>query len=171
MMFADFLSEERREDVSPEAAFQSAAIGVIHRTLFKKISWPKVKEMYFRDTGESHAVSWDWYSRYISWQRDFSFVCDRELWSMTLKDILRTPLHDSKLFKHWREQPSEGLIFPLVGKCAIMHLEYEPPRYSCVLFELDYRYFVVELLDDYVKREKEHSDITPFFEEMNNAEE
>lgn len=170
-MFEDFSLDGRYEDVTPEAAFQSAAIGVIHRTLFKKISWPKVKEMYFKETGENHAVSWDWYSKYISWQRDFSFVCDRELWSMTLKDILRTPFKKSKLFKHWTEQPSSGLIFPLVGKCAIMHLEDEPPGCSCVLFELDDRYFVVELLDAYVKREKEYSEITPFFEEMNNAEE
>lgn len=111
------------ENVSPEAAFQSSAVGMIHRTLFPKVSWNKVKKAYRYETGED-AVTWDWYVKCClgdpGTTPDLAFSRNLNVWNMTLKDFLFTPLNKLEVYRDYREAECAAMVFPVVGKAVVL---------------------------------------------------
>lgn len=121
------------ENVSPEAAFQSSAVGMIHRTLFPKVSWNKVKKSYHYDTGEN-AVTWDWYTRNCLGEPNvarLAFSRNLKVWNMTLKDLIFTPLNKLEIYKDYLESDCSSIAFPVVGKAVVLTPWLDTDYYGC----------------------------------------
>lgn len=114
------------ENVSPEASFQSSAVGMMHRACFPKFSWNKVKKEYFRENGD-YAVTWEWYvdkclhaSSLLDDCLNLAFSRNTEVWNIPLKDLIFTPINKLKIFSELQEITGEAIIFPVVGRAVVL---------------------------------------------------
>lgn len=141
------------DNYSPEAAFQSSAVGMMHRLWFKD-PWTTVKKLY-RLSNENDLVSWEWYrDNYVpEIQINPTFSKDTTAWNLNLKTILFTPVKKLKLYQEYEEQPSDALIFPIVGKAGVFHKGCMYDNYPGIWFvDKDGTQFVIESLDQWATR-------------------
>lgn len=117
------------ENISPEAAFQSSAVGMIHRACFPTFSWNKVKKEYFRENGDE-AVTWQWYvsnclraSSLLDDCLNLAFSKNTGVWNITLKDLIFTPLNKLKIYSELEESGCDAIIFPVVGRAVVLFNE------------------------------------------------
>lgn len=147
------------DNYSPEAAFQSSAVGMMHRLWFED-PWTTVKRQY-RLSNENDLVSWEWYrENYVpEIQITPTFSKDTTAWNLNLKTILFTPVKKLKLYQEYEEQPSDALIFPIVGKAGVFRPANSSDDCAGVWFDFsDTTSFVIESLDEWALRIKQREE-------------
>ena len=140
-------------DYSPEASFQSSAVGMLHRLWFHT-SWTTIKKLYGKEN-DNEMVSWEWYNTNIVPDicMNLTFARDTTAWNINLKMLLQTPVYKMKLYQEFMEQPSDALIFPIVGKAGVFHKGCMYDNYPGIWFvDKDGTQFVIESLDQWAAR-------------------
>lgn len=140
---------------SKQKQFEISVVRQLHRTWFPSTPFKVVEQELEGD------ISWDNYSNLIqieSGNPDWTFIRDDKLWELNLHTLLKASMEKLPLLKHWEEQPSDGLIFPLVGSYGLLRESKESPNYSHVVkFTKDGTRLVLEHLSDYAKSLKVRS--------------
>ena len=134
---------------SKQKQFELAVVKHLHKLWFPHIGFRAVEKELEND------VSWDTYSNLLNIQEgvpDWSFIRDDKLWNLNIHTLLKTQTEKLPLLKHWEEQPSDGLIFPLVATYGLIQEVEQSPDYSHVLkFTKDKRKLCLSTLTDFAK--------------------
>lgn len=135
---------------TPQSSFETSAIRKLHKAWFPSLPFAKVEKEC------AGPVRWDWYKEHLSFPDqevpELTFIRDDRLWSLNLHDLLHRKLEKLPFLKLWEEQPSDGLIFPLIGIPGIVRRVEIPPSHECFLKEdKDGRLVCIEKLSTYAE--------------------
>lgn len=137
------------ETTTTHQAFEQSAVGIMHRIWFPDVSYNKVKAL-------QKPVSWDWYKSNVTFDfeaPDLTFAKTEFAWRINLHSLLVKPIESTVIMDLWKAQPSDGLVFPVVGSFGIIHAVSTPPLNECVVkFLKNGQMVVLESLKTYAER-------------------
>lgn len=111
-------------------SFEKSAIKVLHKAWFPDLPWSRVERRH------PEAVTWKEYCQYVAFPCEppfLTFFPENKSWSLNFHKLIHEPVEKLPFYQAWEEQPSDGLVFPLVGLYTIIHKVEIPPAHDCLL--------------------------------------
>lgn len=105
-------------DRTAEVSFETSAIRKLHRIWFP---WIPVKRL---ESICGSPLVWENYSQYLEWPEtpvDLTFARDNNAWKTTFHDLLHKPVEQLSFMKVWQAEPSDALVFPVIGIQAVVY--------------------------------------------------
>lgn len=121
---------------SRNESFERTALRTLVKAWFPYVSFAALEKSFLREFPDD-VINYTWLSERMSLQNasppDLSFVKDNTPWQLNLHELLVKPIVKYEIYRKWEEQPSDGLVFPIIGKQAILYEADTPPLCSCVV--------------------------------------
>lgn len=133
-----------------ERSFERSCVKALHKIWFPLFPYRSIEKEYGK------IDLWSDYSQYISVldqpTPELTFLREDQSWSLNLHTLLYKPLERLPFYCFWEEQPSDGFVFPLIGKFGIAHYVPAPPDRDCLLRHTRKGKLVcIELLESYAQ--------------------
>lgn len=135
---------------STERSFERSVIRALHKQWFPNLKISLVEARCGK------MDSWSDYVQYLSFldrePPNLTFLRESDSWSLNLHSLLYKPVEKLPFYVNWMDQPSDGFVFPLIGKFGIVHFVEVCPERDCLLRSTRKGKLVcVELLESYAQ--------------------